>query len=63
MNKYIVTLTKEERELRSDLASKGEHKSQRILNALILQRWMQSFFDSRRSVQFRFFVDRMLLPG
>ena len=36
MNKYIVTLTKEERELLSDLASKGEHKSQKILNALIL---------------------------
>ncbi len=36
MNKYIVTLTKEERELLSGIASKGEHKSQRILNALIL---------------------------
>ncbi len=36
MNKYIVTLTKEERELLGDLASKGEHKSQKILNALIL---------------------------
>jgi hypothetical protein len=36
MNRYMVTLTKEERELLGDLASKGEHKSQRILNALIL---------------------------
>ncbi len=36
MNKYIVTLTKEERELLGDLASKGEHKSQKVLNALIL---------------------------
>ena len=36
MNKYIVTLTKEEREFLGDLASKGEHKSQKILNALIL---------------------------
>jgi len=35
MNKYIVTLTKEERELLSALASKGEHKTQKILNALI----------------------------
>lgn len=36
MNKYIVTLTKEEREILSDIASKGEHKSQRVLNALLL---------------------------
>ena len=36
MNRYIVTLTKEERELLGDLTSKGEHKSQKILNALIL---------------------------
>jgi hypothetical protein len=36
MKKYIVTLSKEERETLSELASKGEHKSQKILNALIL---------------------------
>jgi hypothetical protein len=36
MNKYIVTLTKEEREILSDLTSKGEHKSQKVLNSLIL---------------------------
>lgn len=36
MNKYIVALTKEERELLSGLASKGQHKSQKILNSLIL---------------------------
>ena len=36
MKKYIVTLSKEERESLSALASKGEHKSQKILNALIL---------------------------
>ena len=36
MKKYIVTLSKEERETLSALASKGEHKSQKILNALIL---------------------------
>lgn len=36
MNKYIVTLTKEEREILSDIASQGEHKSQRVLNALLL---------------------------
>ncbi len=36
MNKYIVTLPKQERELLGDLASKGEPKSQRIINTLIL---------------------------
>ena len=36
MKKYIVTLSKEERETLSALASKGEHKSQKILKALIL---------------------------
>jgi hypothetical protein len=36
MSKHIVALTKEERELLGDLTSKGEHKSQKILNALIL---------------------------
>jgi transposase len=36
MKKYIVTLTKDEREILSNLVSKGKHKSQKILNALIL---------------------------
>jgi len=36
MKKYIVTLTEDERETLSMLASKGKHKSQKILNALIL---------------------------
>jgi len=36
MNKYIVTLTKDERETLRALTSKGKHKSQKILNALIL---------------------------
>ncbi len=36
MKKYIVTLTKEERETLSGIASKGSHKSQKVLNALIL---------------------------
>lgn len=36
MKKYIVTLAKEEREVLGALTSKGEHKSQKILNALIL---------------------------
>ena len=36
MKKYIVTLTKDEREVLSALTSKGKHRSQKILNALIL---------------------------
>lgn len=36
MKKYIVTLSREEREVLGNLASKGKHKSQKILNALLL---------------------------
>lgn len=49
MSKYIVTLTKEERELLSVLASKGEHKSQKILNALILLGCDAGDFQTNRS--------------
>ena len=35
MKKYVVTLLEEERELGA-LTSKGKHRSQKILNALIL---------------------------
>ena len=36
MNKYTVILTEDERKSLCDLASKGKHNSQQILNALIL---------------------------
>jgi hypothetical protein len=36
MKKYLVTLTKEERESLSALSSKGKSKSQKIINSLIL---------------------------
>jgi hypothetical protein len=36
MKKFIVTLTEEERKLLTGLISKGKHRSQKILNALIL---------------------------
>ena len=36
MKKYIVTLTEDERETLRALTSSGKHKSQKILNALIL---------------------------
>jgi len=36
MKKYIVTLAKEESESLDALASKGKHKTRKILKALIL---------------------------
>lgn len=36
MNKYKVTLTKEERDSLLDISRKGAHRSQKVLNALIL---------------------------
>ena len=36
MRKYVVTLTKDEHDELTTLTSKGRHKSQKILNALIL---------------------------
>ena len=36
MKKYIVTLTRQERDILGGLVSKGKHSSQKILNALIL---------------------------
>jgi len=49
MKKYIVTLTKDEREILSNLASKGKHKSQKILNALILLDCDAGEFQTSRS--------------
>lgn len=36
MKKYVVTLTEDERKTLGRLTNKGKHKSQKILNALIL---------------------------
>ncbi len=36
MKKYVVTLSKDERDELTALTSKGKHRSQKILNALIL---------------------------
>ena len=49
MKKYIVTLTNEERETLIALTSKGKHKSQKILNALILLGCDESEHQIRRS--------------
>jgi len=49
MKKYIVTLTKEEREILSNIVSKGKHNAQKILNALILLDCDAGEFQTTRS--------------
>jgi len=49
MKKYIVTLTKDERETLAALTSKGKHKSQKILNALILLGCDEGEHQTKRS--------------
>ena len=49
MKKYIVTLTNDERETLRALTSKGKHKSQKILNALILLGCDEGVYQTKRS--------------
>jgi transposase len=49
MKKYIVTLTENERENLGALTSKGKHRSQKILNALILLGCDEGEFQKKRS--------------
>jgi len=49
MKKYIVTLTKDEREALGTLTIKGKHKSQQILDALILLGCDEGGFQTKRS--------------
>ena len=49
MKKFIVTLTKEERELLTELTSKGKHRSQKILNALTLLACDEGELQQKRS--------------
>ncbi len=49
MKKYIVTLTEDERETLGGLTSKGKHRSQKILNALILLGCDESKYQTKRS--------------
>ena len=44
MKKHTVTRTEEEREALGELTSKGEHKSQKIIDALILLERKLIFF-------------------
>ena len=49
MKKYIVTLTNDERELLNKIASKGTHKSQKVINALLLLVCDEGNFQAKRS--------------
>lgn len=49
MKKYVVTLTKDERDELTALTSKGTHKSQKVLNALILLNCDRGEFQKQRS--------------
>ena len=47
MKKYIVTLTEDERKNLGVLTSKGKHRSQKILNALILLGYNEGKFQRK----------------
>ena len=49
MRKYIVTLTKEERAYLNKIVSKGTHKSQKVINALLLLSCDEGDFQEKRS--------------
>lgn len=49
MRKYKVTLTKDEREELSKIVQKGKHRSQKVLNALILLNCDEGEYQDRRS--------------
>jgi transposase len=49
MKRYVVTLTEDEREMLGALTSKGSHRSQKILNALILLACDRGRFQEARS--------------
>jgi hypothetical protein len=49
MKKFIVTLTEEERDMLTELTSKGKHRSQKILNSLILLACDEGEHQRRRS--------------
>jgi hypothetical protein len=49
MKKFIVTLTEEERNFLKQLTSKGKHRSQKILNALILLACDEGEYQRKRS--------------
>ena len=50
MRKYTVTLTEEERSELKKLTSKGSHRSQKVMNALILLNCDEGKFQEARSI-------------
>lgn len=50
MKKYKVTLTEEERKMLRNISSKGSHKTQKVLNALILLSCDEGNFQNARSI-------------
>jgi len=61
MKKYIVTLSKEEREYLNKIVSKGTHKSQKVLNALLLLGCDEGDFQEKRSTNAE--ISRILKIG
>lgn len=49
MRKYIVALVEDERKALTELTSKGKHKSQKVLDALILLGCDEGIFQTKRS--------------
>lgn len=49
MKKYIVTLTVDERKKLTEIASKGKHKSLKVINSLILLGCDEGKFQNKRS--------------
>ncbi len=50
MKKYIVTLTRDERELLNSFISKGRYRSQKVINSLILLACDEGEFQTQRSI-------------
>jgi transposase len=50
MKKYFVTLTEDERVMLGRITSKGKHKTQKILDALILLGSDEGEFQTKRSI-------------
>ena len=50
MKKYTVTLTQDERNELKKITSKGKHKSQKLINALILLGCDKGKFQDKRSI-------------
>ncbi len=49
MKKYIVTLKKDERKSLTSIISKGKHRSQKVINSLILLGCDEGDFQRKRS--------------